>query len=90
MSTDFEDLFPVGTRVRKVRGYPWDGTVQAVFTNRMGQTRIVVELERGIDGDALHIFSPQDIRRRPVKPCSYVGFHEPHGDCPGKQPPDVS
>lgn len=58
-------VFQYGDRVEKVQGYPWTGTVQSVFTNRKGQTRVVVELWRGFDGDALHIFNAEQIRHVP-------------------------
>ena len=54
--------FKVGIPVTKAKGYPFTGTVQSVFQNRAGETRIVVELDRGFPGDILHIFSPNDLR----------------------------
>ena len=48
--------FYVGQRVRKVKGYPFDATVVAVFANLAGETRLVCESTL-IPG-MLHIFSP--------------------------------
>ena len=47
----------VGVRVSKPNGYPFEGTIQAIFENRAGEIRVVAELDRGFDGDMLHIFS---------------------------------
>lgn len=55
----------VGDVVHKPKGYPFVGTVQAVFENRLGETRLVVELMRHFDGDMLHIFSPAQLELGP-------------------------
>lgn len=46
----------VGQHVTKPIGYPYPGWVVAVFTNRAGQERVVVESE--LAPGMLHIFSP--------------------------------
>lgn len=53
------DEFRVGDRVNKKTGYAFPGEVRAVFTNKDGVTRLVVECEmiRGM----LHIFSPEQL-----------------------------
>lgn len=51
----------IGQPVVKPDGYPFPGTVRAVFTNEAGALRLVVE-----NADApglLHIFSPSQVRR---------------------------
>lgn len=54
--------FKVGDKVMKPDGYPFIGVVRSVFTNSAGDTRLVVELSRGVKGDMLHIFSPKQLR----------------------------
>lgn len=57
-------VFREGNKVQKPRGYPFDGIVRSVFTNGVGRTRLVVELDRGLDNDMLHIFSPDQLAHR--------------------------
>lgn len=49
----------IGDKVRKPRGYGFDGWVVATFTKRDGQRRVVVESE-AIPG-LLHIFTPEQV-----------------------------
>jgi hypothetical protein len=52
----------VGDKVIKPQGYRFPSTVQSVFINRAGDTRVVCEsLE--IPG-LLHIFSPTQVEKR--------------------------
>lgn len=52
-------MFEVGDAVFKPSGYEFPGTVQAVFTNRRGETRYVVEhLE---SEGLLHIFNENQL-----------------------------
>jgi len=47
-----------GDKIRKLKGYAFDGTIRSVFENSKGETRIVAEL----DGNGmLHIFSPSQL-----------------------------
>jgi len=47
--------FPLFAKVCKPEGYPFPGTVVAVFTTKAGDERYVVEHECG---GLLHIFNP--------------------------------
>jgi len=59
----------IGDKIRKPKGYAFDGTIRSVFENSKGETRIVAEL----DGNGmLHIFSPSQLELREG---SY-GFHK--------------
>lgn len=49
-------VFGIGDNVRKVLGYPYPGEVRAVFTNRAGEVRYVVEATGDDYGGMLHIF----------------------------------
>ena len=71
MEDDFE-MFRVGDKVKKPKGYPFVGIVRAVFKNSAGHTRLVVELDRGLKGDMMHIFQP-----------SQLESWGPRGDDPG-------
>lgn len=60
------DKFKVGDRVKKVKGYAFDGIVVSVFNNTNGDVRLVVEMESS-DGNGsgmLHIFSPTQLELR--------------------------
>ena len=53
--------FPVGTKVQKVRGYRFPGTVIAAFITLKGRERYVVECSvPEVDG-ILHIYSAADL-----------------------------
>jgi hypothetical protein len=52
---------PIGTRVRKVRGYSWPGVVVAAFRTTRGDLRYVVECTVPEVAGALHIYSPEQI-----------------------------
>jgi hypothetical protein len=54
-------MFNVGDKVKKPKGYAFDGIVVAVFENTKGEVRIVAELE---GNGMLHIFSPQQLELR--------------------------
>lgn len=66
MKTLLELLDPleIGAKMRKVKGYTFNGEVRARFTNRKGETRYVCELEGRNGGGMLHIFAPHQIERR--------------------------
>jgi hypothetical protein len=50
-----------GTRVRKVKGYPFPGIIVSTFNTLGGQQRYVVECTApGVEG-CLHIFSPEQL-----------------------------
>jgi len=50
-----------GDKIRKLKGYEFNGTIRSVFENSKGETRIVAEL----DGNGmLHIFSPSQLELR--------------------------
>ena len=49
----------VGEKVVKPRGYPYPGTIVAVFTTRSGEERVVVESD--ILPGMLHIFAPSQV-----------------------------
>ena len=53
----------VGDRVQKVRGYLWPGEVRSVFTNKKGETRVVVECTVPEVVGALHIFNLDQIEK---------------------------
>ena len=54
------DALPIGTKMRKLKGYSFDGEVRAAFTNTKGELRYVCEL----DGNGmLHIFAPSQITK---------------------------
>lgn len=56
-----EKIFLVGNLVSKTSGdYKFDGVVVAAFQKTSGQTRYVVEDDRGI----LHIFSAKNLKFR--------------------------
>jgi hypothetical protein len=57
----FDMEFEVGNKVKKPKGYPFDGIVVAVFQTTTGQTRIVAELE---GNGMLHIFTPLQLEIR--------------------------
>lgn len=52
-------VWPVkGQEIRKVGGdYTFEGVVVSVFQKKSGQTRLVVEDDRGV----LHIFNPNNV-----------------------------
>lgn len=51
----------VGNTVTKAKGYAWPGEVRAVFTNKAGDERIVVECTVPEVSGALHIFNPAQL-----------------------------
>lgn len=55
---------PIGCRVEKLSGYKWPGVVVAVFNNINGDLRYVVECTVPEVEGALHIYSPQQLKRR--------------------------
>jgi hypothetical protein len=55
--------FAVGDKVEKIAGYKWPGEVRSIFTTLAGRARIVVECTvPGVAG-ALHIYSPEQLRK---------------------------
>jgi hypothetical protein len=61
-----DPYFSVGDTVIKPVGYPFPGTVLAVFATSTGAIRIVVE-SRTAPG-LLHIFSPEQVELAPERP----------------------
>lgn len=57
-------IFPLGARVEKIRGYKWPGVVVAQFHNVNGDERYVVECTVPEVEGALHIYAPNDLKRR--------------------------
>ena len=54
----------VGDKVRKIKGYQFEGIVVAVFQNSKGQVRVVVEhigSQTEISGGMLHIFNTKQL-----------------------------
>lgn len=58
----------IGDRVEKIRGYRWPGEVRAVFTNKAGETRVVVECTVPEVAGALHIYSPDQLAPMRARP----------------------
>jgi hypothetical protein len=54
-------MFSPGDRVRKVKGYTYEGVVVAIFRKLDGQTRLVVEVDGEACNGLLHIFSPEQM-----------------------------
>ena len=52
--------FKVGDLVSKTKGYKFDSTIVAVFTNTKGQIRVVAEHQDGL----LHIFNEEQLELR--------------------------
>jgi len=61
MSTH-KPLLYVGSPVRKVKGYEFDGTVVSVFHNLAGDVRYVVEHDKSVG--MLHIFNRDQLELR--------------------------
>jgi hypothetical protein len=59
-----EQIFEVGDKVSKPKGYAFDGTVVSVFKTLQGHTRIVAELTTANGEGMLHIFSPSQLAKR--------------------------
>ena len=58
-----EHDFEIGDHVEKVHGYQWPGEIRAIFTNRKGLTRVVVECTALEVSGALHIFNLDQIAK---------------------------
>jgi hypothetical protein len=54
-------MFKIGDKVRKPKGYAFDGIIVSIFENTSGEIRIVAELE---GNGMLHIFSPSQLELR--------------------------
>ena len=61
LNNNFECQFKKGDKVRKPKGYSFDGIVVSVFKNTNNEIRIVAELE---GNGMLHIFSPSQLEAR--------------------------
>lgn len=55
-------IWPVTTHVIKPEGYPFPGEVRAVFWNKAGELRYVVESDAA--PGLMHIFSPIQLEKR--------------------------
>lgn len=53
--------FKIGDKVRKIKGYAFDGIIVSVFNNTKGETRLVAELE---NNGMLHIFNEDQLELR--------------------------
>lgn len=53
--------FKVGDKVRKIKGYSFDGVIVSVFSNTKGETRLVAEME---NNGMLHIFNEDQLELR--------------------------
>lgn len=64
MSTSDRPPLHVGDMVSKTSGYIFEGEVRAVYTNRKGEWRVVVEIVNPMgNGDGMqHIFSPAQLQ----------------------------
>jgi len=54
-------VFQVGDKVQKIKGYQFPGEIRAVFTNKLGQTRLVVECTVPEVAGVLHIYLPEQL-----------------------------
>jgi hypothetical protein len=54
-------MFKIGDKVKKPKGYAFDGIIVSIFENTKGELRIVAELE---NNGMLHIFSPTQLELR--------------------------
>jgi len=71
--------FEVGDRVTKPKGYPFPGTVRAVFKTRSGETRVVVENDCG---DLLHIFNTKQVEHEKICTCPMASPTQRWSDSP--------
>ena len=53
----------IGDCVEKIKGYKWPGKVVSVFFNLKEEKRIVVECTVSEVAGALHIYSPEQLKR---------------------------
>lgn len=53
--------FKIGDKVRKIKGYAFDGVIVSVFQNTKGETRLVAEME---NNGMLHIFNEDQLELR--------------------------
>lgn len=53
--------FKIGDKIKKSKGYTFNGTVVSVFQNLAGETRIVAELTTENGLGMLHIFSESQL-----------------------------
>lgn len=61
-----DERYELGARVEKIKGYKWPGVVVAVFNNIEGELRYVVECTVPMVEGALHIYAPEQLKRRGV------------------------
>lgn len=60
-----ESIFKIGDKIRKSKGYSFDGEVVSVFKTIKGNIRIVAELTTANGEGMLHIFSESQLEKRP-------------------------
>ena len=58
-------LFIVGNCVKTIKGARFEGEVRAVFTNRRGQVRVVVEATHPEFEGTLHVYPVEQLIDRP-------------------------
>jgi len=61
---EIKSMFTVGDKVRKVKGYAFDGTVIGVCQTLTGHIRIIVEFITANGEGMLHIFSENQLEKR--------------------------
>jgi hypothetical protein len=66
-------MFKIGDKVRKPKGYAFDGIIVSIFENTSGEIRIVAELE---GNGMLHIFSPSQLELRQLLAEDYFKLHQ--------------
>ena len=58
---DLDPKFKIGDKVKKPKGYAFDGIIVSIFQTTKGETRIVAELE---NNGMLHIFNENQLELR--------------------------
>ena len=58
---DLDPKFKIGDKVKKPKGYSFDGIIVSIFQTTKGETRIVAELE---NNGMLHIFNENQLELR--------------------------
>lgn len=61
LDLDSDSKFKIGDKVKKPKGYAFDGIIVSIFQTTKGETRIVAELE---NNGMLHIFNENQLELR--------------------------